>query len=58
MSDRAGDTVTTQRVTILLLTLAVSVAFIGMIRGFLVSLFLAAVFSGLAYPVYKKILTR
>jgi predicted PurR-regulated permease PerM len=29
-----------------------------MIRDFLVSLFLAAVFSGLAYPVYKKILVR
>jgi predicted PurR-regulated permease PerM len=49
---------TTQRVTVLLLTLAISVAFVGMIHQFLVALFLAAVFSGLAYPVYRKLLPR
>jgi predicted PurR-regulated permease PerM len=58
VSDPTSETLTTQRVTILLLTLAVSVAFVGMIQDFLVSLFLAAVFSGLAYPVFKKILGR
>jgi predicted PurR-regulated permease PerM len=58
MNDRNSELVKSQRFTILLLTLVVSVVFVGMIRDFLVSLFLAAVFSGLAYPVYKKILVR
>jgi predicted PurR-regulated permease PerM len=58
VSDRSDEAVKTQRVTIVLLTLVVSIAFVAMIRDFLVVLFLAAVFSGLAYPLYKRILAR
>lgn len=42
--------------TIVILTIIVTLAFLGMIRDFLVALFLAAVFSGMAYPLYGKLL--
>jgi predicted PurR-regulated permease PerM len=58
VSQVEAEAAKTQRVTILLLTLAISVAFVGMIHQFLVALFLAAVFSGLADPAYQKILPR
>jgi len=42
------------RVTVLLATLAVSAVFIAMIRGFLLAILLAAIFSGLLYPLYNR----
>lgn len=56
MTDQAA--IKSQRFTILILTLAISVVFIGMIQDFLVALFLAAVFTALAYPVYSRIKRR
>lgn len=41
---------------ILLLLFTVLMGFIGMIREFLIALVLAAIFAGLLYPVYRKIL--
>lgn len=41
---------------ILLLLFTVLMGFIGMIREFLIALVLAAIFSGLLYPFYRKIL--
>lgn len=47
-----------QKLTVLLITLAITALFLVLIWDFLIALFLAAVFSGLAYPFYKKILDR
>ena len=41
---------------LLLLVIAISAIFFVMIRQFLMSLFMAAIFSGLAFPLYKQIL--
>ena len=41
----------------MLLLAAVAVGFIGMIRAFLIALVLAAIFTGLLYPFYRRILT-
>ena len=50
--DRAGRV---YRFTyVLVLTIAVSVAFLYMISGFLIDLFLAAIFAGLLYPLFKR----
>jgi predicted PurR-regulated permease PerM len=38
---------------LLLLTLGISVLFLAVIRGFLMSVLLAAIFAGMAYPLYK-----
>jgi predicted PurR-regulated permease PerM len=43
---------------LLLLVAAISVAFVAMIRQFLVTLLLAAIFTGLSYPVYQWLLAR
>ncbi len=45
-----------QKAFILLLLFIVLMGFIGMIKEFLIALVLAAIFSGLLYPLYKKIL--
>jgi predicted PurR-regulated permease PerM len=45
-----------QQKFILLLILLVLTGFIGMIQEFIIALVLAAIFSGLLYPLYKKIL--
>jgi predicted PurR-regulated permease PerM len=51
-SDRAGRV---YRFTyVLVLTIAVSAAFLYMISGFLIDLFLAAIFAGLLYPLFKR----
>jgi len=47
---------TFQQGFVLLLLFMVLVGFIGMIREFLIALVLAAIFSGLLYPFYRKIL--
>ena len=41
---------------LLLLVTAISVAFVAMIRTFLLTILLAAIFSGLSYPVYQWLL--
>lgn len=41
---------------LLLLVIAISAAFLAMIRSFLMALFLAAIFSGLLHPVYRRLL--
>ncbi|RXJ83332.1 AI-2E family transporter [Arcobacter sp. CECT 8985] len=45
-----------QQAFILVLLITVLMGFIGMIKEFLIALVLAAIFSGLLYPFYKKIL--
>ena len=46
------------RVTVLLMTLGISAIFISMVRGFLLAILLAAIFSGLLYPLYRKLLKK
>jgi len=41
---------------VLLLTLAYTVAFLAMISGFFTALLLAAVFAGIVYPLYRRLL--
>jgi predicted PurR-regulated permease PerM len=43
---------------LLLLVTAISVAFVAMIRAFLLTILLAAIFAGLSYPVYEWMLGR
>ena len=45
-----------RKTVVLLLTLAITIIFFRMIRGFFVALFLAAVFSGITHPLYRKLL--
>src|SRR5215207_6377913 len=43
---------------LIILVAAISAAFVAMIRGFLVTILLAAIFAGLSYPVYQWMLRR
>ena len=43
---------------LLLLVAAISVAFVTMIRSFVLTILLAAIFAGLSYPVYRWLLER
>jgi len=43
---------------LLLLVAAISVGFVAMIRAFLLTILMAAIFSGLSYPVYEWVLVR
>jgi len=43
---------------LLLLVTAISAAFVAMIRAFLLTILLAAIFAGLSYPLYQWILRR
>ena len=43
---------------LLLLVTAISAAFVAMIRAFLLTILLAAIFTGLCYPVYQWLLGR
>ncbi len=43
---------------LLLLVTAISAAFVAMIRAFLLTILLAAIFAGLSYPVYEWVLRR
>src|SRR4029434_10794490 len=43
---------------LLLLVTAISAAFVAMIRGFLLTILVAAIFAGLSYPVYEWMLGR
>jgi predicted PurR-regulated permease PerM len=47
-----------RRAFLLLLVAAISAAFIAMIRAFLVTILLSAIFAGLSYPLYQWILRR
>ena len=38
---------------LLLLVAAISIAFVAMIRAFLLTILLAAIFTGLSYPMYR-----
>jgi predicted PurR-regulated permease PerM len=42
------------RVTVLLLVALVTFAFFAMIRGFFMAIVMAAIFSGLLYPIYRR----
>lgn len=44
-----------RRVSILIIALAISALFISMIRGFLIAIIMAALFTDLLNPIYKKI---
>jgi predicted PurR-regulated permease PerM len=44
------------RAFVLLLVVVVSAAFLYMIRGFLVTVLMAAIFSGLSYPLFTRVL--
>jgi predicted PurR-regulated permease PerM len=43
------------KTTLLIITLGISILFIAMIKGFLMAIFMAAIFTGLLNPIYKKI---
>ncbi len=43
---------------LLLLVAAISIAFVAMIRAFLLTILLAAIFTGLSYPVYEWLFRR
>lgn len=43
---------------LLLLVAAISIAFVAMIRAFLLTILLAAIFAGLSYPIYQWFLRR
>lgn len=44
------------RLFILLLLVVISAVFLQMIRGFIVTVLMAAIFSGLAHPLYRRVL--
>jgi predicted PurR-regulated permease PerM len=61
MTSRAEDTAASERfrkVFLLLLVIGISVVFLLMIRRFLMAVLLAAIFSGMAYPIYSRLLKR
>lgn len=45
-----------QKVFLILLLAAISIAFVAMIRQFLITIVLAAIFAGLSYPFYARVL--
>jgi predicted PurR-regulated permease PerM len=56
---RSGRSMTETRFRqafLLLLVTAISAAFVAMIRVFLVTILLAAIFTGLSYPLYQWVL--
>lgn len=46
------------RFSVILLAVSISILFLSMISGFLMAIVMAAIFSGLIYPFYLKILNR
>ena len=46
------------KATILILAISLTILFIIMIKGFLTAIFLAAIFAGLLYPLYNRILKK
>ena len=55
MNDEMIRPADAQKLTILMLTLGISVVFIALVSDSLIALFLGAVFSALAYPLFKKV---
>jgi predicted PurR-regulated permease PerM len=55
MTEAGNDTVRFYRAFMLLMVIAISALFFTMIRQFLMTLLLAAIFSGLAYPLYRRL---
>lgn len=53
---KPGDRETYHRVFILVLVIVISAVFLQMIRGFIVTLLMAGIFSGLASPLYHRLL--
>ena len=45
-----------RQVFLIVLVIAISAAFVAMIRAFLLTILLAAIFAGLCYPVYQRML--
>ena len=58
MTDLTVDREKFRRYTLLLMVLVISIVFLFMIRGFLKALFLAAVFSAMANPLYRWVRQR
>lgn len=58
MDGAVGSSASVRKGVVLLLTLGVTAVFLGMIRGFLIALFLAIVFSSLLHPLYQFFLKR
>lgn len=56
MTDKTLDPVKFRAAFLLLLVIAISWLFLAMIRPFITALFLGAIFSGLAYPAYRRFL--
>ena len=46
-----------RRAFLIILVIAISAAFVAMIRQFLLTILLAGIFAGLAYPLYRRILS-
>ncbi|WP_169678899.1 AI-2E family transporter [Marinigracilibium pacificum] len=49
---------TFNRATVLIMTLGITVLFLVMIKGFLMPIFLAAIFAGILTPIYKRIVNK
>lgn len=58
LHDPAPGALRFRKAFLLLLVVAISVLFLLVVRRFLLAVFLAAVFAGLAYPLYRWILRR
>ncbi len=58
LSDPAPGALRFRKAFLLLLVLGISMLFLQVVRPFLLAVFLAAVFAGLAYPLYRWILRR
>jgi len=58
MTETDRDRVRFYRAFLLLMVVAISALFLSMIRGFLMTLLLAAIFTGLIYPLYRKLLEK
>ena len=56
MISNLGDREKFHRVFILILAVVVSIVFFFMIRGFIVTVLMAAIVAGLAFPLYRRIL--
>ena len=57
-SDTPNDGPIYRRVLVLALFVGVSVAFLAMVRDYLMALLLAAIFSTVLHPVYRRVLAR
>jgi predicted PurR-regulated permease PerM len=56
MTWNPGDREKFHRIFIVILVVVISAVFLQMIRGFVVTLLMAGIFSGLAHPLYRRLL--